>query len=447
MKYIKCFDNHQSYDELKNKSDYKEPLLCFCKDKQDVHFNEKYNNIKYVDMGLESGTLWAVKNVGSKNEVDYGLYFYWGDINGYTLLDSDLFDIRTHPYKWYNTNNLAILENENVIKYNNIDNKQILELTDDSAKHNMGKDWHMPVIEQFAELIYSDNITYEFIENYNNSDINGLLFTSLVNNNTLFFPASGYIYYNSFNIHDRNPKHLINEAVILQSSCVYNNSFNLNDKLNYLSFNYQNESENNLLLNNFRHEAVPVRGVIGDINIKLICTYSNPSKTVVKLFNYRDDLNIIATKLFKEIKINDNILDLNYLDNEEGFYEDDVNEEIIAEITLLGNVIPAEVFYECFDLIAVEFPHYLTTIQYAAFSYTNLTDITFPKSILYIDDNAFNSCENLINVNFTNYAPVVGLNSFTLNHDARKFFIPSEYIQSFNTNESFQEYKNDIIEV
>ena len=38
----------------------------------------------YVDLGLPSGTLWATKNVGATNETDYGLYFQWGDTQGYT---------------------------------------------------------------------------------------------------------------------------------------------------------------------------------------------------------------------------------------------------------------------------------------------------------------------------------------------------------------------------
>ena len=36
-------------------------------------------------------------------------------------------------------------------------------------------------------------VTNEFIENYNNSGINGRLFTSKVNGNTLFFPFCGLI--------------------------------------------------------------------------------------------------------------------------------------------------------------------------------------------------------------------------------------------------------------
>ena len=36
-----------------------------------------------VDLGLPSGTLWATCNVGASKPSDYGLYFQWGDTNGY----------------------------------------------------------------------------------------------------------------------------------------------------------------------------------------------------------------------------------------------------------------------------------------------------------------------------------------------------------------------------
>lgn len=42
------------------------------------------NGHEYVDLGLPSGTLWATCNVGAESENDVGLYFQWGDTQGYT---------------------------------------------------------------------------------------------------------------------------------------------------------------------------------------------------------------------------------------------------------------------------------------------------------------------------------------------------------------------------
>ena len=42
------------------------------------------NGYSYVDLGLPSGTLWATCNVGASKPSDAGLYFQWGDTQGYT---------------------------------------------------------------------------------------------------------------------------------------------------------------------------------------------------------------------------------------------------------------------------------------------------------------------------------------------------------------------------
>jgi hypothetical protein len=34
-------------------------------------------------LGLPSGTLWAKMNVGASTETDTGLYFAWGETQGY----------------------------------------------------------------------------------------------------------------------------------------------------------------------------------------------------------------------------------------------------------------------------------------------------------------------------------------------------------------------------
>ena len=46
----------------------------------------KHNGFEYVDLGLPSGTKWAKNNVGANSETDYGLYFAFGETNGYIEL-------------------------------------------------------------------------------------------------------------------------------------------------------------------------------------------------------------------------------------------------------------------------------------------------------------------------------------------------------------------------
>ena len=42
------------------------------------------NGYDYVDLELPSGTIWATCNVGATKPSEPGLYFQWGDTQGYT---------------------------------------------------------------------------------------------------------------------------------------------------------------------------------------------------------------------------------------------------------------------------------------------------------------------------------------------------------------------------
>ena len=57
----------------------------------------------------------------------------------------------------------------------------------DTAVQEWGGSWHMPTKAQFNEL--TANTTYQWVTNYQNSNINGATFTA--NGQTLFIPAAG----------------------------------------------------------------------------------------------------------------------------------------------------------------------------------------------------------------------------------------------------------------
>lgn len=151
---------------------------------------------EYVDLGLPSGNLWATCNLGAETETDYGLYFQWGDTKGYkgacVESESDGND-DMHYFDWskykFNTQ-------EGLTKYNNIDNKTVLDVEDDAVVVVLGGDWRMPTSEEFLELI--DNTDpgdganqYGWVTNYNGTGINGILRKSKTNGNTIFFSACG----------------------------------------------------------------------------------------------------------------------------------------------------------------------------------------------------------------------------------------------------------------
>ena len=89
MKYLKEFSTENDYLTYRNdKSKYLKPNVSLCDDNGSVYYNyppePKPNGHDYVDLGLPSGTLWATMNVGASKPSDAGLYFQWGDTQGYT---------------------------------------------------------------------------------------------------------------------------------------------------------------------------------------------------------------------------------------------------------------------------------------------------------------------------------------------------------------------------
>ena len=141
------------------------------------------NGLDYVNLGLPSGTLWATKNIGASKPSDSGLYFQWGDIQGYTkgqIGKSDgkkKFSLDWSDYKWGNYSNFT--------KYKTYGS--MLELEDDAAHINMNGDWHIPSPVQIKELL--DNTTNTWTTQ---DGVNGRLFTSKSDSSkSIFIPAAG----------------------------------------------------------------------------------------------------------------------------------------------------------------------------------------------------------------------------------------------------------------
>ena len=128
----------------------------------------------FVDLALPSGVLWADKNVGAATPYEDGLYFSWGNIVGHT--GNDGYDFGTSndgPYA--STPGAALTGN---IPTNN---------TYDAARHNMGAPCRMPTVGEFQEL--NSNCDSEWTDE---DGVAGRRFTSRINGNSIFFPASGY---------------------------------------------------------------------------------------------------------------------------------------------------------------------------------------------------------------------------------------------------------------
>ena len=144
---------------------------------------QKDTNIDYVDLGLPSGTKWATMNIGAEKETDYGLYFAWGETQGYSGITEDK-KFSWNDYKYGISTSVWT-------KYNSTDGLTTLEPSDDAATVNWGGKWKMPTIEQVNELLDASNCTNQFVIDYKGTGINGRLITSVRNGTKLFFPAGG----------------------------------------------------------------------------------------------------------------------------------------------------------------------------------------------------------------------------------------------------------------
>ena len=112
---------------------------------------------EYVDLGLPSGLLWAKYNVGATNEEEAGLYFQWGDTQGYTAEQvGDGEGLKR--FSWADYKLSVDGSSSNFSKYNASDSKTVLDPEDDAAHVNMGGNWRMPTFEEYKELCLNTDI-------------------------------------------------------------------------------------------------------------------------------------------------------------------------------------------------------------------------------------------------------------------------------------------------
>ena len=145
-----------------------------------------------VDLGLPSGTLWCKYNLEAYPELDshpfavdfYGNYYAWGE---------------TKVKINYQFDTLTFCDGIHLTKYCEKDGLTQLLPEDDAAYikqkcHNFK--FHIPTKEQCEELLkYTDK---QWVTNFKFkgkpvNGLNGVIFTSKINGNELFFPAAGYM--------------------------------------------------------------------------------------------------------------------------------------------------------------------------------------------------------------------------------------------------------------
>lgn len=138
-----------------------------------------FNGHDYVDLGLQSGTLWATMNVGATAATEHGGYYAWAE-----TAEKTTYAINWSDYSFTNNGGSTFT------KYNSTDNYMVLQPEDDAAHVIMGSSWCIPSKTQVEELC---NLSTEWFSNYKGTGVAGIEFIG-PNGNRLFFPAAGLKY-------------------------------------------------------------------------------------------------------------------------------------------------------------------------------------------------------------------------------------------------------------
>ena len=134
-----------------------------------------------VDLGLPSGVKWATCNVGASSPEEYGDYFAWGETEAKP-------DYLWSTYRWCNGSETTLTKYNTKSNYGTVDNKTVLDLSDDAARANWGGSWRMPTDAEWTEL--RNNCTWTWTTQ---NGVNGYRVTSKKTGYTdksIFLPAA-----------------------------------------------------------------------------------------------------------------------------------------------------------------------------------------------------------------------------------------------------------------
>ena len=144
---------------------------------------------EYVEIG---SLKWAKWNVGASGETDYGLFYQWGDAQGYTAAqvgsgtDKKYFGWADYKYG----NGTSSPDQTGMTKYNSTDGLTTLELTDDAVNAAYGGNWRMPTSAEFQTL--DSLVNTAWTTDYQGTGVAGLVCTAKADSSkVLFFPAAG----------------------------------------------------------------------------------------------------------------------------------------------------------------------------------------------------------------------------------------------------------------
>ena len=188
-KFITNFDTTAELASFSATTNFGKPHVSLTEDDSKVHYfvDDPYNGHEYVEIG---GLKWATMNIGASQPSDYGLYFAWGETQGYTAEQVGSGEGKKYfgweDYKY--GNGTSSPGATGMTKYNATDGLTTLEAVDDAAVANQGGSWRMPTTAEFQALGAAVNTAWTQVNN-----VYGMLCTDKTDSSkTLFFPAAGY---------------------------------------------------------------------------------------------------------------------------------------------------------------------------------------------------------------------------------------------------------------
>ena len=221
------------------------PNVSYCVDENNVHYNPLVQpSHDYVEIG---GIKWATMNVGANSVTDYGLYFQWGDTQGYTAEEVGS-DGGKKAFTWADYKHCDGTDSV-MTKYNATDGKTVLDASDDAVTAAWGGNWRMPTTAEFQAL--GNAVTSAWTNDYQGSGVHGLVLTDKTDSSkVLFFPGAGFA--------DNGSVSVVGSSGYYWSSSLYSGFVSY---AYYLLFGSRSVYWGSSY---FRYYGCPVRGVLGE---------------------------------------------------------------------------------------------------------------------------------------------------------------------------------------
>ena len=179
----------------------------------DAHRGYKVTYEQEVDFGItvEIGgvnkkVIFANANLTAtglaEKETDFGDYFAWGATTPwYTSYTIEGGKPKVEENNWKNTGGYSIANapyydssTKNYTKYTTPN--EVLQASDDAARHILGGDWQLPTIEIWQALNKTDKYEWNWTTKDGYIGYKGI--SNQANTKTIFLPAAGYVLWNSF---------------------------------------------------------------------------------------------------------------------------------------------------------------------------------------------------------------------------------------------------------